>query len=120
MTESKLKWFLRSFVPEASDHYPLHFIPICKMLKESLNTSQSDFSLVRCDSCDAPLRWEKWSERQYFGYHTGETISSFSFKPFIPISSCFYSCDCCGELQDYPEEDSFFDRHEQYDPMETI
>lgn len=121
MTESKLKWFIRDFLPEASEHYPLHFIPVSTILKEGLNTYQSDFSLVLCDSCKAPLRWDKWQEKHYFGHYTGAPISSFSFRPYIAISRCWYTCDCCGELQDYPEEDSFFDRYEEEppEPMET-
>ena len=117
MTESKLKWFIKDFVPEASEHYPLHFIPVSKMFRESLKSCQVDFLLVRCDSCYAPLRWDKYQERQHLSNYTGQLISSFSFLPYLLISHAFYTCDYCGEFQDYPDDegsfmitgDSFFD-----------
>lgn len=121
MPHSKLAWFIQPFVPAASAHYPLYFIPVSKMFRDSLTRSEG-FSLVRCDSCNAPLRWDKYQESQHFSNYTGQIISSFAFTPYLRISHCFYTCDDCDEFQDYPDDrDSCIDPYEEGppEPMES-
>ena len=115
MTQRKLSLFLEGHLPGCNRHTPLWFAPMSLFYKESLSDSwNSDLCLVRCDSCSAPLRWDKWTERQSFSCYTNNVISAFSYRPFIAISHCFYTCGECGELQGYPdEEDSWYDRHEE-------
>ena len=117
MTQRQLAFFLEKHVAGASRHVPLWFAPLSLLYKESLSDSwASDRYLVRCDSCAAPLRWDKWTERQSFSRYTGDVISSFSYRPCIAISHCFYTCGECGELQDHPgyDADSWCDRNEDH------